>query len=820
MARPLTVRIVGDTSGLSKSLDAVGDQVGGLAKTVGKAAGAAALAGGAVIAAGVGKGFVDALNFDAANDKLAASLDLTSDQAAAFGRASAEIYGGAWGDSLDEVNGALSLVQRNIGDSLGPADDALVDATTQALDFAKALEQDIGITSQAVGRLVKTGLARDVDDAFDIMTAGVTGGADSAGDLVETFQEYSTTLRDVGLSGADAIGLFTQGLDAGARSTDVVADALKEFAIRGQDASEASAAGFEAIGLNAEAMTATIAEGGAGAREALGDVLDRLREMEDPVARNQAAVALFGTKAEDLGDALFSLDLDTVTEGFENMEGASERLGRNLNDNLSTRWEAFKRRGLLGFAKFADQHMLPAAERILDVLSRELPPIVDNVRRWFERVWPDVRRAIANVADWLVSEAWPRISTVLAAFVEAARGVADWFVANWPAIRTAIAGVFDWLAVEAWPVVAEVLEALRVGAAAVADWFVENWPAIREAIAGVFDWLVNEAWPVVAEVLGFIVEEAGKVVDWIVENWPMIQDAIDNVMTAIAAIIGAVLATIRAAWDVFGDYILDAVDVVWSGIQGVISSVMEIIRGVIQTVVALIAGDWGAAWEGIKMTVDGVWEGIKAIVSGALGLIEIAIGAAWDGITSAASAIWDAILERVESVFDDVVDAVRGLPDRILEFLGDLASAGLELAASFVAGLGDGFDSIGEIAGDIADGILGAFKDGWNTAAMAINDFIPNKVAIPFAPDIDLPDNPVPTFHDGGPVGNFGGIRREVPALLETGEYVLSRDDVAALRSGQAGAGSPLVHIERADMRGEGDAESLAGALNMQMRAA
>ncbi|MBR7518183.1 hypothetical protein KC217_21165, partial [Mycobacterium tuberculosis] len=88
---------------------------------------------------------------------------------------------------------------------------------------------------------------------------------------------YPSLFQRLGLSGEEALGLVSQGMKAGARNSDLAADALKEFQIRATDASELSASGFEALGLNAEDMTNKIVQGGASARDGLAEGLTKLR---------------------------------------------------------------------------------------------------------------------------------------------------------------------------------------------------------------------------------------------------------------------------------------------------------------------------------------------------------------------------------------------------------------------------------------------------------------------------------------------------------------------------------------------------------------
>ena len=62
---------------------------------------------------------------------------------------------------------------------------------------------------------------------------------------------------------------------------------------------------------------------------------------------------------------------------------------------------------------------------------------------------------------------------------------------------------------------------------------------------------------------------------------------------------------------------------------------------------------------------------------------------------------------------------------------------------------------------------------------------------MPTTPPSDV-DNPLPRFHDGGVVGDLFGPARENPAILEQGEVVSSRDQVAA---GVLGGGMPDIAV-------------------------
>ncbi|WP_454301095.1 phage tail tape measure protein [Salana multivorans] len=296
--------------------EAAGDGVTDLLKS---AMEALPVAGGVILAGvAVGKALLDGidsgLQVEVRQDRLQALTGITEEQAAFFARQAGEAYASNFGESIESnMDTARLALQSGLLDPDATRRDAQL-VINSLSGIADVLGEDVQPVAQAVTTLMSSGLVGSAEEAFDLIAAGAREGVNLHEDLLDTLTEYPALFQRLGLSGEEALGLVNQGLEGGARNSDLVADALKEFQIRATDASEASAEGFRAIGLNAEEMTAKIAAGGEGAREGLAQVLDGLRNMEDPVARNAAAVALFGTQAEDLGEALFNLDLSTAVD--------------------------------------------------------------------------------------------------------------------------------------------------------------------------------------------------------------------------------------------------------------------------------------------------------------------------------------------------------------------------------------------------------------------------------------------------------------------------------------------------------------------------
>ncbi|MDG4832434.1 phage tail tape measure protein [Solwaraspora sp. WMMD1047] len=464
---------------------------------------ASAAVAGAAIGAALGAGLLSAMELEKAQAKLTAQLGGDPAYGAEMGRIAGEIYSRGFGESAAAVGESLrgvltaGLVQED-------ATNAEIESVTiKAQALADVFGQDVTATARAAGQMVRNGLAKNSAEAFDILTRGFQETGDHAGDLLDTYSEYSVQFRKLGLDGATATGLMTQGLKAGARDVDTVADAIKEFSIRAIDGSTASAEGFKLLGLNAGRMTAQIAKGGPAAQKGLDTVLDRLRAIEDPVKRDAAAVALFGTKAEDLGAALYALDVDTAADRLGNVTGAADRLGETLEESASQKLEAFKRQAMSALSTtMADA--IPYLEKVIGFLSEyseivgplavglgALALVIGTVAAAM-KVWAVVQ-AVLNLALWTSPITWIVLGIlILVGAIILIATKTTWFqdlwAWAWGGIKGAAMAVWEWIK-NNWPLLLAIITG-PIGLAVLA--IVKNWDRIKAATTAVKDWIVNK----------------------------------------------------------------------------------------------------------------------------------------------------------------------------------------------------------------------------------------------------------------------------------------------------------------------------------------
>jgi phage-related minor tail protein len=356
---PIKIAIIGDGSKAKKEAKDVGDtyksvfsklgdsvRVGvsksfgglrasassGVGDLLGAVKGLPALAVGAAVGGSLVVGFTKAMDLEDARGLLQAQLGLTAPESAKAGKIAGDLYKQAYGDSIQDVNETLKTVFQSGLAGIGDSATKIEGVTQSAFTLSKVMGEETLPITRAVAQMLKTGLAKNAKEAFDLLTRGQQLGINKSEDLLDTFNEYGTQFRKLGLSGSDALGLINQLLQGGARDSDVAADAIKEFSIRAIDGSTTTAQGFKAIGLNAKEMAKQIGAGGPAARTAFGQVLTALNGIEDPVKRNLAGVALFGTQWEDLGGAIGKANLGTAAKSLGDVAGATAR----ANDATTT----------------------------------------------------------------------------------------------------------------------------------------------------------------------------------------------------------------------------------------------------------------------------------------------------------------------------------------------------------------------------------------------------------------------------------------------------------------------------------------------------
>lgn len=156
--------------------------------------------------------------------------------------------------------------------------------------------------------------------------------------------------------------------------------------------------------------------------------------------------------------------------------------------------------------------------------------------------------------------------------------------------------------------------------------------------------------PVVLTLAGAFTAILPTIVTLVQSLLPPLMSLFQSLVPLITSIVAAVVPLVQTLANMLIPAInalLPVVQLVFGFIADTIKSVMEIVQGVIEVVTGIITGNWTLVWQGIKDIFIGIWDNIKARLDYVLGLIGLALGAAWEGIKSAASLAWGLIHDYI-----------------------------------------------------------------------------------------------------------------------------------------------------------------------------
>lgn len=324
--------------GLSQDSDVVGVSLGELAKKAGTAF--TSLAGIASVGAIASVG----MEFSGAVNQINNQLGLTGEAAELTGVQLREVMRGGVAGSVEEAAAAIGSLEAQFKHLGFEGEQTAAQLSDNFIGMSQTFGMEISDATQMAGQMIHFGLASDVENATDLMTSSFQRmSAEMRAELPEIVKEYGVNFANLGFSGEEAFGLLVRQSEKGKWAIDKTGDSLKEFANIAIDPGKASA--FEEIGINAQDMAAKVAAGGAGAREQLEMVAQKLLGIEDPGARAAKAIELFGTPMEDLGIDQIPQFLEALAGGdyaLSNFAGSSQQVADNIANSLQGRLNTLK----------------------------------------------------------------------------------------------------------------------------------------------------------------------------------------------------------------------------------------------------------------------------------------------------------------------------------------------------------------------------------------------------------------------------------------------------------------------------------------------
>ncbi|WP_440421635.1 phage tail tape measure protein [Paenibacillus sp. SAFN-054] len=614
------------------------------------AAGAIALGGFAVAATEA------AANFEKSMSHVQMATGATNEQMEATKAIATELYNQNFGESWQDLGSAIaetSQITRQQGKDLE-------NTTRNALLLRDAFGYEVSESVRAADTVMKN-FGITSDQAFNLIAQGKQKGLDFSGELLDTLNEYSLQFKSLGFNADQMFDTLAAGAAEGAFNLDKVADAVKEFNIRSKDAGDNNAIqAYEMLGLNAEKMMHTFAEGGPKAQKSFQQIIQMISDIADPVEQNTVATGLFGTQFEDLQKDVitamgsvqnqFDMTKDSMGElnqiKFNTPGEAAARIGRQLETNL----------------------LIPIGKKLL--------PYLTQFSEWLEQAGPQLQQVAGALVDGLANG------------IEKATDVLSFLTDNIDVVGPALAGFATVILISLIP---SMWAAATAGWAMIAPWLpiIAIAALVAAAIAGVI--LVFKNW--------------GAISTWLVNVWNAFKAWVVNIFNSIVEFFRTWGATILI---VLGGPVVWAVALIikyWDQIKAFTISVFTGIGNFIKSIWTGMTNSVSNSVMNIFNKIKSIWTQVTGFLQG-INLFDIGKNII-EGMVNGIGSMANAVVDKVKEIGNSITDKVKSIlgihsPSRVMMELGFYTGEGL------AQGIDGTQDRVSAASAGLADEIITA----------------------------------------------------------------------------------------------------------------
>lgn len=316
-------------------------------------------------------------------DRLTPSFGALGSQVLAF----AGIAGGiALASKMAEIQQRTEAARLAVQQFTGATGDALDSVTAKVSATANMFGEDLNKTLVAANTLSKQ-MGISFDEAIAKIQQGFLIGANNSGELLDIVREYPVFMKEAGLSADAFFKVINQQVKQGIYS-DKGIDAIKEANIRIREATPATVAALEGIGLASDKLLKGLSTGALTTFDVMQQVSERLNKLPANSQKVGTAIAdIFGGPGEDAGleflKTLRNIDKTTgdLSKGFTDVEKTQNNL---LNANVKLELAYNKLFG--GTNKEIVQLKANFIEFIADALIK---------------IAPEINRIIRTTSKWL-----------------------------------------------------------------------------------------------------------------------------------------------------------------------------------------------------------------------------------------------------------------------------------------------------------------------------------------------------------------------------------------------------------------------------------
>lgn len=478
--------------------------------------------------------------------------------------------------------------------------------------FAQLADKDIPEVDRAIASTVNNlkESPQQIGDAFAYI---YKHAGDQYDDLLDTFNEYSSTFKDLGINSSQIASAFVAGTAGGARNFDELADAMREFNIRRNEMTDDQVKAMTMVlgsQKEVEKMYKGMADGTVSGGEALMQIANGLSKIENKAQRHFIATTLIGTKYEDLKQPILdmadALDKPVQTAGELNRQYEQMKANDPFTDAKNT-------------AKTFQQQLSETGKSIMTGLN----PAIQKFNAYLAS--PQGQQQLAKVGQTLVNIAVAVGGALLTGI--------EWMIDNWDWFKYVLGTVVAMFGT-LWGVV-KIGRPLFQGITATLEFFtaegmlgtrVVGW--LGKAFTGIGGALSKFGGFIMTigrSVGGFLTTAFTRLLPWISRFGVWILRGI-SIGLRFIPVIGWIVTAVMAAiwvwqnWDKIKEWFGIAMDWVSAKIDQGIAWLADLGNKILESI-----GVWDA-WEGIKTTFGAVMDWINNEIAWISGVIDRFMG--------------------------------------------------------------------------------------------------------------------------------------------------------------------------------------------------
>ena len=598
-----------------KKSEGLGTKLGNVAKTAGKwALGLGAAAVTAATAIG-GMAINTAKDVDSAIDSYRAATGTATEATGQYEEVLKNIYKNNYGEDFQDIADSMAQVKTQLGEI---EDTQLQSVTEDALALRDTFGFEVNESVRAAKMLMdQFGISSE--EAYNLIAQGAQQGLDKNGDLLDSINEYSVHFKQNGLSATDMFNTFKQGADSGAFSIDKVGDAIKEMGIRMKDGSATDS--LKAMKLNADDIAQAFGEGGERASWAFGEVVEGLKNIEDPIEQNTAGVAIFGTMWEDLGkDAVFAMT--EYGDKFDETVNTMDKLKEVKYDNLTDLFEGLKRN--------VEMLLLPLGNALMPILKQVIQIISDNMPV-IEGMLNEVSPVISEMFAQLLPPLMELVQTIMPIMMDIWKQLVPFLTQ----IIQAILPVLVQLAQMLLPPIMQIVQSLL--------------PILMQLIQPLLDLLqpiINLLQPII-NLFMTLLEPLLSLINMILP--PLIQ--------LFTNIIQLILPPLQAGLELVANVISTVFKGAFDLVSKIIQNTISVFEGIINFVKVIFVGAWQGAFNQVKYIFSSVFETIKNVIGNVKNVFSNIINFVKNVFTGNWSAAW----QNIKNIFSNIISGLANI---------------------------------------------------------------------------------------------------------------------------------------------------------------